>query len=90
MRFLGYARAHYDADRAVTTLEQFHVQSQLLDVLAAQYRSSEEALKELVANCWDADATRVDIALPIALSGEPIFVRDNGHGMTPLELRAHY
>jgi hypothetical protein len=69
---------------------RFRVKGQLVAVLGQLYRSSEEALKELVTNCWDADATRVDIVLPMALAGLPITIRDNGCGMTPLELEARY
>ncbi|MET8876168.1 ATP-binding protein [Nocardia sp. NPDC004604] len=58
-------------------------------------------LAELIANSYDADATRVEVALPwgMTLAGtihsadhEPyrIMVRDNGHGMTSAEINAHY
>ncbi|RJO78875.1 ATP-binding protein [Nocardia panacis] len=58
-------------------------------------------LAELIANSYDADATRVDVALPwgVTLAGtvhdadrEPyaIVVRDNGHGMTAAEINQHY
>jgi hypothetical protein len=39
------------------------------------------AIVELVANSWDAGATRVDIDWPL-MSGEMLQVRDNGEGMT--------
>jgi hypothetical protein len=68
----------------------FRVQTRLVDILSRFYRSSEEALKELVANSWDADATWVQITLPLAFAGKPIVVRDDGCGMTPQELEAHY
>ncbi len=43
------------------------------------------AIVELVANAWDAHATRVDITWP---DGERSFsIRDNGVGMTPEEFR---
>lgn len=38
------------------------------------------AIVELVANAWDAHATRVDIDWPRA--GRPFRIRDNGEGMT--------
>ncbi len=58
-------------------------------------------LAELIANSYDADATRVEVSLPwgVTLAGtvhaagrEPyeILVRDNGHGMTSDEVNAHY
>lgn len=58
-------------------------------------------LAELIANSYDADATRVDVALPwgVTLAGTvhdadrppyEIVVRDNGHGMTAAEVNQHY
>jgi hypothetical protein len=41
------------------------------------------ALVELVANAWDAYATRVDIAWPDTETGIRFSIRDNGCGMTP-------
>lgn len=40
------------------------------------------ALTELVANAWDAGASRVDLILPNEIGGV-LTVADNGHGMTP-------
>jgi hypothetical protein len=40
------------------------------------------ALTELVANAWDAGATRVDLILPAEIGGT-LTVTDDGHGMTP-------
>jgi Histidine kinase-, DNA gyrase B-, and HSP90-like ATPase len=40
------------------------------------------ALTELVANAWDAGASRVDLILPAAIGGT-LTVSDDGHGMTP-------
>jgi len=40
------------------------------------------ALTELVANAWDAGATKVDLFLPEETGGT-LTVVDNGHGMTP-------
>lgn len=51
------------------------------------------AVAELVANAWDADATRVDIELPLdePLADEAeIIVRDNGSGMTFEEVNDAY
>jgi cell fate (sporulation/competence/biofilm development) regulator YlbF (YheA/YmcA/DUF963 family) len=39
------------------------------------------ALVELVANCWDAGAKRVDITWPESVGGR-FEITDNGHGMT--------
>ena len=40
------------------------------------------ALTELVANAWDAGASRVDLQLPREI-GDTLTVTDDGHGMTP-------
>lgn len=48
-----------------------------------------EAVIELVANGYDAGATRVDIVWPDQI-GEPYSVSDNGHGMTPEQFRERW
>ena len=40
------------------------------------------ALTELVANAWDAGASKVDLQLPTEIGGT-LTVTDDGHGMTP-------
>jgi hypothetical protein len=65
-------------------------QPRTVKYIARRYRNSALAIKELVANAWDADATRVDIHLPLFLQGQPILVIDNGHGMTARELQSFY
>ena len=47
------------------------------------------AFAELVANSWDAGATRVDITIPNK-KGEPIIIEDNGSGMTDDEFRSRW
>jgi len=42
----------------------FRVDPRIAEILGESYRSSEQALKELVDNAWDAAATRVEIKLP--------------------------
>lgn len=44
------------------------------------------AFAELVANSWDAGATRVDITIP-KKQGMPIMIEDNGSGMSDEEFR---
>lgn len=51
------------------------------------YRQPGSALRELISNAYDADATRVVIKTD-APRFERIIVEDNGHGMTP-ETLAH-
>ena len=47
------------------------------------------AFAELVANSWDAGATRVYITIPDK-KGEPIIIEDNGSGMTNDEFRSRW
>lgn len=47
------------------------------------------ALTELVANAWDAGATRVDLILPNEIGGM-LTVTDNGHGMTPAQFKKRW
>jgi hypothetical protein len=44
------------------------------------------AFSEIVANAWDAGATRIDIAIP-SEQGEQIIIKDNGSGMTEDEFK---
>lgn len=68
----------------------FRVDPRLASLLGEGYRSSEEALKELVDNAWDADAEEVNITLPAEVTGRPIIVEDDGTGMTDPEVRDEY
>ena len=47
------------------------------------------ALTELVANAWDAGATRVDLQLPAVLGGV-LTVLDDGHGMSPDQFKLRW
>ncbi|WP_415895099.1 ATP-binding protein [Neptuniibacter sp. PT34_22] len=68
----------------------FKIDTRLAVLLSENYRSTERALKELVDNAWDADATLVTIHLPEPMSDLPITIEDDGTGMTPLELQNEY
>ncbi|MBY3228754.1 ATP-binding protein [Rhizobium laguerreae] len=68
----------------------FSVNTRLTRLLGETYRSSEAALKELVDNAWDADAKNVWIDLPSPMTSEAIVVRDDGAGMTSLEMQNEY
>lgn len=48
------------------------------------------AIVELVANAWDAYATRVDIVWPERTKGIPFSISDNGKGMTPEQFRRRW
>lgn len=54
------------------------------DYVGSMMRDATTALVELVANCWDAYATEVDVTWPDDQT--PFRVCDNGHGMTADEL----
>ncbi|MBN8428457.1 MAG: ATP-binding protein [Xanthomonadales bacterium] len=47
------------------------------------------ALTELVANAWDAGATRVDLILPSEI-GSTLTVTDDGHGMTSAQFKKRW
>ncbi len=68
----------------------FKVDPRLASLLGEGYRSTEYALKELIDNAWDADATVVSVFLPDPMSDAPIVVTDNGSGMTEQELLNEY
>jgi len=68
----------------------FQVDTRLAKLLSQNYRSTEKALKELVDNAWDADASSVEISLPEPLTIDPIVIHDFGSGMTEQELLKEY
>src|SRR5213075_2850275 len=53
----------------------------LLRTLGTIANSPDIALTELVANGWDAGATRVDVVIPERI-GHPLLVQDDGAGLT--------
>lgn len=68
----------------------FQVSPRLTEILGEGYRSVEAALKELVDNAWDADATEVRIEIPEAMTSDPVKVSDNGAGMKAEEIEGDY
>ncbi|WP_043694406.1 ATP-binding protein [Luteibacter sp. 9133] len=68
----------------------FQVDSRIATLLSQEYSSTEKAVKELVDNAWDADASVVRVVLPTPMTQEPITIGDDGNGMTEEELRRHY
>ncbi len=71
-------------------MARFAVDPRLASLLGESYRSSEDAVKELVDNAWDADAQVVNITLPGSMTSDPIIVDDDGYGMTPQEVQQEY
>ncbi|GAA2421973.1 ATP-binding protein [Streptomyces coeruleofuscus] len=55
------------------------------------YQSPVAAIAELVSNAWDADATKVEISLPMNVrAGSEILISDNGDGMTLAQCQDRY
>lgn len=73
-----------------TQTSKFKVDPRITEILGESYRSSEQALKELVDNSWDADATRIVITLPEPMTQDPVILMDNGSGMTADEVQQEY
>ncbi len=69
---------------------QFRVDPRLARLLGESYRSTEQAIKELIDNAWDADSQHVWITLPAPLTINPIVIQDDGSGMTEREVRHEY
>ncbi len=70
----------------------FVVEGRLTQLLGENYVSVEHALKELVDNAWDADATNVFITLPQSLneSESIISIADDGNGMSESAIANEY
>lgn len=68
----------------------FRVHSKLPNLLGENYTSSEKALKELIDNAWDAEATEVHVTVPNILTDAPIILQDNGSGMKTAEVDSEY
>jgi hypothetical protein len=72
---------------------QIKFAGRLIDLLGHQmYGGPVPSVAELVANAWDADATKVEIIIPedIQANGAEIVVRDYGKGMSFNELNDYY
>lgn len=74
----------------MVTAARFRVDPKLAALLGEGYRSAEHALRELVDNAWDADATVVRVSLPATMTSQPVVIEDDGTGMTEAEVRRDY
>jgi hypothetical protein len=75
----------------MTKKAYFKVDTKLAELLGETYRSTEDAIKELVDNSYDADAEKVEITLPKEFTPNPeIIVVDDGTGMKEKEVRSEY
>lgn len=82
------AAAGYDPAEERRLFLSFH--GRVLEHLGIQmYQSPVNALAEMVANAWDADAPSVDIALPDGTDGRFV-VKDDGKGMTFTECQQYF
>lgn len=67
----------------------FFEEDYLLRELGQVAHVPQVALTELVANAWDAGASKVDLILPDEIGGT-LTVIDDGHGMTPQQFRRRW
>ena len=74
----------------MSRIAHFRVDPKLAHVLGESCTNSEKALKELLGNAWDAEATEVHVTVPNILTDAPIIVQDNGSDMKTAELEAEY
>ncbi len=69
----------------------FKVDPKLAELLGENYRTTEEATKELIDNSYDADSENVEVFLPEIIKGDQkIVVKDDGSGMKENEVRQEY
>ena len=54
------------------------------------YSNVPAVLAELIANAWDADASRVDVSVKEQGEGKRIIIQDNGCGMNDKDLQEKY
>ena len=81
--------SHFDTVRRMGNDFRFDVDVAVINHLGiGLYSSTPAALTELVANAWDADATEVTIT--IDSSKNIIVIADNGHGMTPADIKEKF
>jgi len=69
----------------------FKVDPKLAELLGETYRSTEDAIKELVDNAFDADADNIWAYLPdLFADNAVVIIKDDGTGMKEQELRSEY
>lgn len=75
----------------MTKNANFKVDPKLAELLGETYKSTEDAIKELVDNSYDADADNIWVTLPDPLTPNAIVtIIDDGTGMKEQELRTEY
>ena len=84
------------AERSAVQPEPFELEIDLnvLNHLGLNLYSNVPAvLAELIANAWDADATRVEVTVernPVGEQGPVLVIADSGCGMDEADLRGKY
>lgn len=79
-----------------TNRREYRIQilGRTLEHLGSQmYKKRDAAIAELIANCWDAGASEVDIEMPTDdydAAKSVIVIRDNGIGMSQDEVQDNY
>jgi hypothetical protein len=69
---------------------KFKVDPALTKILGESYTSVEAAIKELVDNAYDADASNVEVDFPNIMELSVITIKDDGDGMTTNEIEEQY
>lgn len=73
---------------------RIEVLGRTLEHLGTQmYKHRDAALAELIANCWDAGATRVELEIPLdapLTNASVIKITDDGGGMSPDQVQTDY
>lgn len=68
---------------------KIRVAARVIDFLSSGlYQNAAACLKELINNCYDADATEVTVS--VKPDADLIVVQDNGHGMTRDQFTDHF
>ncbi len=69
----------------------FQVDPKLAELLGETYKSTEDAIKELIDNAYDADSENIWIIMPEVFESNPsITIKDDGTGMKEQEVRSEY
>lgn len=75
----------------MSTKANFKVDPKLAELLGETYKSTEDAIKELVDNAFDADSDNIWAILPdIFTEDAVVIIQDDGTGMKEQELRTEY
>jgi ethanolamine utilization protein EutP (predicted NTPase) len=74
----------------MNTAAKFKVDPALTKILGESYSSVESAIKELIDNAYDADATKVNVTIPEFFENSQVVIVDDGDGMTANDIKDQY